>query len=140
VWLLWPRPSDQKLILDLVARAEHGVETKSADEIMSCVARDYHDPSGLSRVDIFRLAMHWQQTSGQADVAIDSYKLDITPPSARGQFELEVAISEGGASEQPQRMSLTVEFGQERQGLFGRKWVVESVSGHGLEHGFEGLM
>jgi hypothetical protein len=140
VWLLWPRPSDEKLILDLVARAEHGVETKNADEIMGCVARDYHDPSGLSRVDIFRLAMHWQRTSEQADVTIDSYMLDITPPTATGHFEGEVAISEGGPPEHPQRMSLTVEFGRERQGFFGKKWVVTSVSGHGLKRGLEGLM
>jgi hypothetical protein len=140
VWLLWPRPSDQALILELVARAEHGVETKNANEIMGCVARDYHDPAGLTRVDIFRLAMHWQRSSEQVDVAIDQYQLDITPPTATGKFEVELTFSEGGSAELPQRLPLTVEFEKQRVGLFRKGWLVKSVSGHGLERDFEGLM
>ena len=140
VWLLWPRPSDEKLILDLVAKAEHGVETKNAQEIMSCVALDYHDPSGLTRADIFRLAMHWQKTSEQADVSINQYQLDIRPPAATGQFEVDLLLSQGGQAGQPERLKLAVEFQKERRGLFGRAWVVRSVSGHGLGRDFEGLL
>ncbi|MFB3882611.1 MAG: hypothetical protein ACE149_15195 [Armatimonadota bacterium] len=140
VWLLWPRPSDENLILETVARAEHGVETKNADEIMGCVARDYHDPSGLSRIDIFRLAAHWQRTSEQAEVTVDSYQLDIKSPNATGKLEVEVLISAGGEVGRPERMSLTVEFERERSGLFGKKWLVRSVSGHGFDRSFEGLM
>jgi len=140
VWLFWPRPSDRQLILDLVAKAEHGVETKNTEEIMSCVSRDYRDPTGLTRVDIFRLAMQWERTSEQVDVAIDEYELDITPPTATGRFEVEVAFSQGGAPELPQRLSLAVEFGKQRKGLLGKAWRVKSVGGHGLEKDFEGLM
>ena len=139
VWLLWPKPSDEKLILDLMARAEYGVETKDVQEIMSCVARDYHDPSGLTRADIFKLAMHYQRTSDQADVVIGNSQLDITPPAATGHFDVELSLSQGGPPEQ-QRLTLTVEFEKERQGFFRKAWLVKSVSGHGLHQDFEGLM
>jgi hypothetical protein len=140
VWLLWPRPSDRQLILDLVAKAEHGVETKNTEEIMSCVSRDYRDPTGLTRVDIFRLAMQWERTSEQVDVVIDEYELTVTPPTATGRFEVELTFSQGGPPELPQRLPLTVEFAKERKGVFGKAWRVNSVGGHGLEKDFEGLM
>ena len=140
VWLLWPKPSDQKLILDLVARAEHGIETKNTEEIMSCVAHDYRDPSGLTRADIFKLAMHYQRTSDQADIVINQSQLDINPPVATGHFDVEVTYSQGGPSGLPERPTLTVEFEKQRQGLFHRAWLVKSVSGHGLERNLEGLM
>ncbi len=107
---------------------------------MDCVARDYHDPAGLTRTDIFRLAMHWQKTSGQADVSINQYQLDIEPPTATGHFEVDLLLSEGGSLGQPERLSLAVEFRKERHGLFRRAWVVRSVSGYGMERGFEGLL
>jgi hypothetical protein len=140
VWLLWPRPSDEQLILNLVAKAEHGVETKNTQEIMSCVSRDYRDPTGLTRLDIFRLAMNWQRTSEQAEVVIGEHQLEITRPTATGRFEVELAFSEGGPPELPQRLSLVVEFAKEGKGLFGKAWRVKSVSGHGLEKEFEGLL
>jgi hypothetical protein len=140
VWLLWPRPSDKELILDLVAKAEHGVETKNTQEIMSCVSRDYRDPTGLTRLDIFRLAMNWQRTSEQVDVVIGEHQLEIAPPTATGRLEVELVFSQGGPPELPQRLPLTVEFAKERKGLLGKAWRVKSVSGHGLEKDFEGLM
>jgi len=140
VWRFWPRPSDEQLILDLVSKAEHGVETKNTEEIMGCVARDYRDPSGLTRVEIFRLAMHWQRTSEQVEVAIEQYHLDVTAPTASGQFEVQLIFNQGGPPEAPERLNLTVEFAKERSGLFGRAWLVRSISGHGLERNFEELM
>ncbi len=139
VWLLWPKPSDEKLILDLVARVEQGVEAKDVQEIMGCIARDYHDPYGLTRADIYKLAMHYQRTSDQADIVINGYQLDITPPTATGHFDVELSLSQGGPPEPPQRLKLTVEFRKERQGLFHRAWLVRSVSGQGLHRDFEGL-
>lgn len=140
VWLLWPRPSDKELLLELVARAEHGVETKNTEEIMGCVSREYHDPAGLTRLDIFRLAMQWQRSPEQVDVVIDEYQLEVTPPTATGRFDVELAFGAGASFGLPQRLALTVEFAKERKGLFGRRWRVKSVSGHGLEKGFEELL
>ena len=63
-WWLWhPRPTDQELIDELIARAEHGVETKSVDEIMSCLSRDYGGQGDLSREDMWRMAMQWARSS-----------------------------------------------------------------------------
>ena len=139
-WLLWPKPSEESLIIELVAKAEHGVETKNAQEIVGCVARDYRDPSGLTHADIVRLAMQWQRTAEQTEVVIDEYRLEITPPTARGEFEVELSFSEGGRQGPPERMALTVEFEKQRTGLLRRSWLVKSVSGHGLERDVEGLM
>jgi len=138
-WLLFhQRESDEELILEVVARAERGVETKNRDEIMSCLARDYEDSGGLSRADIFRLALHWEKSSEQAEVWIDDYEIEVTPPRATGRLEVRVEFSQGGRTEPVVRLPLTVEFEKERRGL-KKVWAVKSVSGHGMERRFEGL-
>jgi hypothetical protein len=137
-WLSRPRVSDEERIMAVVARAEHGVETKNRDEVMSCVAKDYEDTGGLSRADIFRLALSWEKSSEQAEVWIDDYTIDVTPPTATGQFQVRVEFSQGGQTEPEVRLPLTVEFEKERRGL-KKVWAVKSVSGHGMERSFEGL-
>jgi hypothetical protein len=134
-WVLHPRPSDRELIEELIAKAEHGVETKSVKEVMSCVASDYHDPEGLSSTDVWRLAMQWSRSSAEADVVIEDYKLDIGPSQARGEFAVRV-ITEGLGVNQPIAMRLTVEFTKRRRGL-RKVWLVKSVSGHGLSSALE---
>jgi hypothetical protein len=138
-WMLRPRVSDEELILDLVSRIEHGVETKSANEIMDCVARDYHDEGGLSRADIFRLAWRWERTSEGAEVVVDEYDIDVTPPAARGRFSVRVFFEEGGRRTQPLRFELEVDFEKRRRRL-GKVWLVTSASGHGLEKGIDGFL
>jgi hypothetical protein len=138
-WLFHPKPSDELQILDLVAKAEHGVETKNTDGIMDCVARDYRDDSGLSRVDIFRLAMHWQRSSEQVEIAVNQYELDVARPLATGRFEVELAFDQGGGPEPPTRLNLEVDFARQRKG-WRKVWLVKSVSGHGLGRDFEGLL
>ncbi len=137
-WLLHPRPTEEELILALVAKAEHGVETKNKTEIMECVAKDYRDESGLSRLDIFRLALHWERSPEQVDVVIDEYELDISSPAATGRFEVELAFQEGGRPDLPLRLPLVVQFEKQRRG-WRKAWVVRSVGGHGIERNFEGL-
>ena len=138
-WLFHPRPSDEKLILDLVAKAEQGIETKNTSEIMDCVAKDYRDDSGLSRLDIFRLAMHWQRSSEQVEITINEYDLDVARPLATGRFQVELTFSQGGGVELPQRLNLEVDFQQQRRG-WRKVWLVKSVNGHGLGRNFEGLL
>jgi len=55
-WLLQPRPSDRERLEELVARAQQGFENRSVGEIMSCVAQDYRDDSGLTRAEVLYLA------------------------------------------------------------------------------------
>jgi hypothetical protein len=135
-WLLHPRPSDEELILDLVAKAEHGLETKDKDEIMECVAEDYRDESGLSRVDIFRLALHWERSSEQVEVAIDEYELHIESPTATGRFLVQLEFQQAGRYEPPLRLPLGVTFERQRRG-WRKVWLVKSVSGHDIERRFE---
>jgi len=137
-WVLRPRPTDRELIERLIAKAEHGVETKSLKEIMGCVASDYHDPAGLSKTDIWRIALQWVRSSEQVDVVIEDYALDLHPPTAIGRFDLRL-IAEQGLLGIPATMQLTVEFAKERRRLSG-VWLVRSVSGHGLEKEFEGVL
>jgi hypothetical protein len=138
-WLFHPRPSDRELIEDLVAKAEHGVETKSSKEIMECVAPDYRDEGGLTRVDIFRLAWRWQRTSEQADVVIDNYEIEVTPPTATGRFDVQVLLEEQGRQALPLRFHLMVQFEKQRQ-RWRKVWLVKSVGGHGLEKDLEDLI
>jgi hypothetical protein len=137
-WLLHPRPTDEDLILALVAKAAHGVETKDKDEIMECVAKDYRDDSGLSRLDIFRLALHWERSPEQVAIVIDEYELSTNAPSATGRFDVQLDFQEAGRHEPPLRLPLVVEFEKQRQ-RWRRVWLVKSVSGHGIEGNLEGL-
>ena len=137
-WLLHPRPTDEDLILALVAKAEHGVETKNRDEIMECVAKDYQESGGLSRADIFRLALHWERSPEQVDIVIDEYELDISAPRATGRFDVQLEFQEAGRHEPPLRLPLVVEFEKQRQ-RWRRVWLVKSIRGHGIEHNLEGL-
>lgn len=131
-WLFHPRPTDQELIQELVARAEHGVETKSVDEIMSCVSDEYKDGSGLSRRDIWRLAMNWARSSEEAEVVIGSYDIEVASPRATGWFGVTVYLHAGAHRLELPDMQLTVEFEKERR-RWRRVWLVKSVTGHDLE-------
>lgn len=137
-WFIHPRRTDEELILDLVAKAEHGIETKDRREIMDCVAEDYHDEAGLSRIDILRLAIHWERSSEQVEIAVEEYELDVEAPRATGRFVAELEFEQAGRYDPPLRLPLVVEFEKQRR-RWRRVWVVKSVSGHGLEKGFEGL-
>ena len=131
-WLFHPRPTDQELIQELVARAEHGVETKSVDEIMSCVSDEYKDGSGLSRRDIWRLAMNWARSSEEAEVVIGSYDIEVASPRATGWFGVTVYLHAGAHRLELPDMQLTVEFEKERR-RWRRVWLVKCVTGHDLE-------
>jgi hypothetical protein len=137
-WFYYPRPTDEELILVLVEKAEYGVETKDKAEIMECVAKDYRDDSGLSRLDIFRLALHWERSPEQVDIVIDEYELNISAPRATGRFDVQLEFQEAGRHELPLRLPLVVEFEKQRQ-RWRRVWLVKSVSGHGIEGNLEGL-
>lgn len=137
-WVLHPRPSEEELILTLVSKAEAAVEMKDKDEIMACVAKDYRDDAGLTRPDIFRLALYWERSTEEVDVSIEEYELDITPPTATGRLEVMLSFTYGGPQEPPVRLPLVVQFEQQRHGL-KKEWLVTAVSGHGLENTFEGL-
>ena len=138
-WFLHPRPTDRELIEELVAKAEHGIETKSTTEIMDCVAPDYHDQDGLTRTDIFRLAWRWQRTSGRADIVIEDYQLDITPPIAAGRFEVQFLLEAEGESYPPLHLHLGVDFQKVRRG-WRKVWLVKAVNGHGVKERFEDFL
>lgn len=126
-WLVHPRPSDEELIAELVAKAEHGVETKSVDEIMSCVSDDYEGQGDWSREDIWRVAMQWARSSEQADVTVQDWQVEVEDERAVGRFEVDVTLSEEGRG-RPTTLLLTVDFERERHGL-RKVWLVRSVQG-----------
>jgi hypothetical protein len=126
-WLAHPRPSDEELIAELVARAEHGVETKSVDEIMSCVSRDYEGQGDWSREDVWRVAMQWARSSEQAEVAIQDTQVRVEKGRAVGHFQVDVTLLDE-RRRRPTTLFLTVDFERERQGL-RKVWLVRSVQG-----------
>jgi len=138
-WLLYPWHTDEELILDLVTRAEAAIEAKDKDALMACVAKDYRDEGGLSRLDIFRLALQWQQSSEQVDITIGEYELNVESPKATGWFEVELVFHEYERYDSPVGLPLTVDFEKQRR-RWRKAWFVKSVSGHGLERDFEGLL
>ncbi len=138
-WLFRPRISDEELILALVSRVEHGVETKSTKEIMQCIAPDYSDQAGLSRVDIYRLAWRWGTASETAQIVVDDYEVEVTSPTATGRFEVTVLFEQNGRQAPPVRLDLTVQFEKQRRRL-RKVWLVKSSSGHGLEKGLENVL
>ncbi|UCC68876.1 MAG: hypothetical protein JSV79_02825 [Armatimonadota bacterium] len=127
-WVVHPRPSDEDLIAELVAKAEHGVETKSVDEIMSCVSRDYSGQGEMSREDVWRSAQQWVRSPVQADVVIQDYQLALKDAEAVGQFQVDVRLQEEGGLVQTLNLFLTVGFERQRRGL-RKVWLVKSVRG-----------
>jgi hypothetical protein len=133
------RASDRQLIDELVARAEHGIETKSLDEIMGCIAPDYQDPTGLSKLEVYRGAMHFVQSPDTADVSIDNTSVEITSPTATGVFDVHVVITQNGRYIDSGPMQVTVQFEKERRRL-SKVWMVKSVSAPGISRQFEDYM
>lgn len=131
-WLLQPRPDARELIEELVLKAEHGVETKSVDEVMDCLAPDYVTQNDISRQDIWRLAMQWARSPIQADVVIQDNEITVTGQQATGHFHVQVGLEEEGRYRSPITVFLTVEFERQRRGL-RKVWLVKSVSGFDLD-------
>jgi hypothetical protein len=127
-WWLAGRQSDREQLDELVRKAEHGIETKSVNEIMDCVAPDYQDMEGLSRNDIWRRAMQLARSPTQAEIEIESYDLFIASPRARGRFRVGLTLREGEEAAHLD-MDLGVEFEKRRKG-WRRVWQVKSVSGY----------
>ena len=127
------------MIDELVARAEHGIETKSLDEIMDCIAPDYQDEMGLSKLDVFRGAMHFVQSPDTADVSIDDASVEITSPTATGVFDLHVVMMQNGRYVDSGPIRVTMQFEKERRRL-SKVWMVKSVSAPGMSKQFEDYM
>jgi hypothetical protein len=132
VWWWYPRPTDQELIAALVQRAEHGVETKNAREITSCVSPEYEDSEGLTDTDIMRLALQWVRAAERAEVTIQNWQLEVTRPTARANLDAVVLFSGQGEAGEPRNMHLTVRFARERHG-WRSEWRVRSIEGYDLE-------
>jgi hypothetical protein len=136
-WFAHPRTTDEELILELVARAEHGVETKSVQEIMDCVAPDYEDETGLTRVDVWRLAMRWARSPERADVVIEEYEVTVTPPTATGHVVGRVLVEQEGRYTAPLNLEVTVEFEKQRR-RWRKVWLVKSISEETVAQEYEG--
>ncbi len=135
-WWLRPGPSDRELIAEVVRQAEHGVETKDVGEIMSCVSPDYRDSEGLTRTEVFRLALAWSKQRQTAQVSVEDYAVEVTPLEATATLTA-VVTPEGQGEVSPMRLHVTVQFRKERRGL-RRVWLVRSVEGHQLGRILEG--
>jgi len=137
--LVQPSPDDRQSIEDLVMRAQHAFEQRSASEIMSCVATDYQDGSGLTRDEVYRIVQRLTRGSQEISVTITSQDIQTRGASAVGRFKVQTHTREG-AEVVDWPMDLEVQFVKQRQGAFHfwrRSWVVKSVNGHGLEHVFD---
>jgi len=130
-WFTNPRISDQRQIENLVAKVEHGVETKSGQEIMECVAPDYKDSNGLDRLEILKLVNGWVRSPEQADVTVESYQIKVSGRSATGHFDVQVYLQEGGRGQAPTWMQLEVNFEKQWRRL-RQVWRVKAVEGPSL--------
>jgi hypothetical protein len=127
-WVVHPRPSDEELIVELVARAEHGVETKSVAEIMSCVSRDFRGEGDMFREDVWRAGQQWARSPIEADIAVHDQRVTLRGAEAVGEFQVDVRLEEEGRLVQSLNLFLRVEFERQRRGL-RKLWLVKSVQG-----------
>ncbi len=127
-WVVHPRPSDEELIAELVARAEHGVETKSVEEIVSCVSHDFRGEGDMYREDVWRAAQQWVRSPMEADIAVQDQQLTLRGAEAVGEFQVDVRLEEEGRLVQSLNLFLRVEFERQRRGL-RKLWLVKSVWG-----------
>ena len=89
IWLTFRRPvSDQELIHTLIDQVEQGVETKNLGKIMSAISKDYSDSLGLSRRQIFRMALDFVRSEERCDVLVDSVFIEVNPPRAHAKMHV----------------------------------------------------
>jgi hypothetical protein len=132
-WWMWiHRPTDLELIEELVTKAERGIESKSVKEIMECVAPDYQDNEGLSRNDIWRLAVQWVRSPEKAEITLGNYEIEVRGGEATGKFAVYVLLEEEGGLASGLNFDLVVLFERHRRKL-SRVWLVKSVRGYQLE-------
>lgn len=128
-WLLFgPRVSDEEQIAQLARKVEHGVETKSAQEILDCVSPGYRDSEGLTRTDIWKLVMQWVRSPDQAEVAIQKYEVKVNGSKATGTFQVQVVVEREHSYQTPLNMTVAVEF-EKRWRRWHRVWAVNSLLG-----------
>ena len=128
IWWWRQGPSDRQQIGALIGKVVHGIETKSMSEVMGCVAPDYRDPEGMSHGDVARTVLEWSRGGAQADIVLDNYEINITPPTATGVFSVHVLLEEQGETAGLD-LNLTVQFEKQRR-RWRRVWLVKSVSGY----------
>jgi hypothetical protein len=140
--LLASRPSERQLVQQLVQKAKHGLETRSLDQMMDCIAPDYRDDAGLTHADARRIAQAVARNVQKAEVTITHSHIALTGRSALGHFDVNVVLHAGDqAIAWP--MKLKVLFEKQRRGwrgLWRAAWVVKSIEGHGLDKGYEELL
>jgi hypothetical protein len=138
VWFLYPRPTDRELIVDLIRRGEHGIETKNVKEVMSCVAPDYADSQNVTRTELLRMVMQWPRVREKGELTIENYDLEITPPTAKGTFDVTFVLIGQGGTREALPMTLTMQFVEQRKG-WSRAWLVQSVEGYSMGSMIEGV-
>lgn len=138
VWLFYPRPTDRELIVGMLWRGEHGLETKDVKEIMSCVAPDYGDSQNTTRTELLRMALQWRRVRERGEVTIESYDLDISPPAAEGTFEVVFVLIGQDGRRTALPMTLTMQFEQCWQ-RWRKVWLVKSVEGYALDSMMESV-
>ncbi len=138
VWCLHPRPTDQRLIAEVVQRGEHGIETKNVKEIMSCVAPNYQDSQNVTRTELLRMVMQWPRVRERGEITIEDYHLDITPPTATGTFDVTFVLTGEGGRRTPRPMKLTMQF-EEQPHVWRNVWLVKSVEGYSMGSMIEGV-
>ncbi len=141
-WLLHPRATDREQLEQLIAKGKQGLESRSAVQIMECLAPDYHDGGGLKKGDVAQIVRRVTRESHRIEVTIDDYQLDLHPPKARGYFDVRILLYEGPRSAVPIHWNLDVAFEKQHLGwhdLWRQGWVVTSIDGHGIDRDFERL-
>jgi hypothetical protein len=127
-FILAPRVSDEQQIASLASKVEHGVETKSAEEILDCVSPEYQDSEGLTRTDIWKLVMQWVRSPDRAEVAIQKYEIKVNGKTATGTFDVQAVVEHEHAYQVPLNLTVTVQF-EKRWRRWHRVWVVKSLLG-----------
>lgn len=138
VWFLSPRATDRELIVETIARGEHGIETKDVKEIMSCIAPDYSDSQNTTRTELLRMAMQWPRVHERGEVTVEDYHLEITPPTATGVFEVTFVLIEGGGARTVMPLTLTMQFGKAWR-KWRPVWLIKSVEGYSMDGLMEGV-
>ncbi len=138
LWLLSPKPTDREQVLAMIARGEHGLETKNAKEVMSCVAPDYHDSQNATYSELYRGVLQWGRVPMQGDLTIQDYRIDVGRGTGTGRFSVVFVLREKSGHEETFPMQLTMTFEKRRQG-WRQVWLVKSVEGYDEGKMIEGV-
>lgn len=121
---LTPRLSDRDQIMAIIARAEQAANQGDWGRLLSFVADDYSDSSGLTKNDLKRMALEGGRSFDAVRVKAKVQGLAVSDKGRATALLLVTVCDDHAGQTQTREYSVTATFEKR-----GRRWVVTQAEG-----------